>query len=210
MKQQMLGEIGGKLSALNLPIRYGNGTDISISTEFVDAVWSTGSKKISYESSVFLDEQQKTVFMYEKTKEISHGLSFGSDSGSSFQSGTTLFRKVKSIQYSLDGKAYEYSLDLGAIPKAIKETAKQYGWAFKTVIKKDKAMYPSGYVPDFSFPVVAAINQGTPISPTVSVPTPRTAPPAFQSVSKGSFCGNCGMPLTQGTGFLWSVRKTHR
>jgi glycine cleavage system H lipoate-binding protein len=40
---------------------------------------------------------------------------------------------VKNVQYGLDGKVYEYSLDLGAIPKTVKETAKQYGWKFKTV-----------------------------------------------------------------------------
>ena len=147
MKQQILSEINSKLSTLGISVQNGNGTDITINSEFLDAGWSTGSKKISYEASVFANQQDKVVYMYEKTTEVGHGLSFDAGSDSSFQSGTTLFRKVKSVQYGLDGKAYEYTLDLGAIPKAVKETAKQYGWKFKTVLSKNKAMHLAGYEP---------------------------------------------------------------
>ena len=111
-------------------------------TEFLDAKWSTGSKKINYEASIFADEQERIVYMFEKTTEIGQGLSFGLSGGSSFQSGSTLYRKVKSIQYGPDGKAYEYSLDLGAISKAVKEAAKRGGWKFKTVLNRKKASYP--------------------------------------------------------------------
>lgn len=178
MKQQILSEINSKLSALGIPLQDGNGADITISTEFLDAGWSTGSKKISYEASVFANELDNVVYMYEKTTEVGHGLSFGGGSGSSFQSGTTLFRKVKSVQYGLDGKAYEYTLDLGAIPKAVKETAKQYGWKFKIVINKNKAMYPAGYVP----------------MPIVQKEKP-------QQQQTAGFCSNCGMQLTEGAKF---------
>lgn len=143
MKQLILSELTGKLSAMGIPSQQGNGTDIAIATEFLDAGWSTGNKKISYEASVFANEQDKTIYMFEKTVEVGQGLSFGGGSSTSFQSGTTLFRKVKSIQYGPDGKAYEYSLDLGSIPKAVKETAKQYQWKFKTVLNRSKAMYPA-------------------------------------------------------------------
>jgi len=142
MKQQILSEINNKLSVLKIPVQNGNGADITINTEFLNAGWGTGNKKITYEASIFANEQDNVIYMYEKTTEVGKGLSFGFSSSSSFQSGTTLFRKVKSIQYGPDGKAYEYAIDLGAIPKAVKETAKQYGWKFKTVLNKNKAMYP--------------------------------------------------------------------
>ncbi|HNW05260.1 MAG TPA: zinc ribbon domain-containing protein [Oscillospiraceae bacterium] len=183
MTQQILTEIGAKLSSLGIPAQVGNGTDLAIHTEFLDAGWSTGDKKIGYEAAVFANERDNTVYMYEKTTEIGHGFSFGEDSGASFQSGTTLFRKVKSVQYGPDGKAYEYTLDLGAIPKAVKETAKRYGWKFKTVINKNKAMYPAGYAP-------------------ASAPTPgQTQAYAQTANSGGGYCSNCGMPLADGAKF---------
>lgn len=145
MKQQIVSEISSRLSELKLPVRTGNGTDITISTDFLDASWSSGSKKISYEASIFVNDKDNVVYIFEKTTEVNKGFSFGSSSGTTFQSGKTLFRKVKSTQYGPDGKAYEHSLDLGSIPKAAKEVAKKYGWKFKTVLSKSKAMYPDGY-----------------------------------------------------------------
>ncbi len=191
MKQQINGEIVEKLMALNLPVIVGNGADISIDTEFLDAGWSTGSKKISYEASVFLDEGQQTVFMYEKTVEKGQGFSFGSNSESSFQSGTTLFRKVKSIQYGLDGKAFEYTLDLGAIPKAVKETTKKYGWKFKTVLSRNKASYPAGYVH-----VQAPATSPGPFAG--QMPLAGQMPVQQQT---GSFCVNCGAPVGTNVAF---------
>jgi len=183
VKQRILSEISSKLSVLGIQVQNGNGADITINTEFLDAGWSTGSKKISYEASVFANEQENVIYMYEKTTEVGHGLSFGGGSGSSFQSGITLFRKVKSVQYGLDGKAYEYTLDLGAIPKAVKETAKQYGWKFKIVLNKNKAMYPAGYVPSF-------------------VPPAKQAQPVEQaSQTNVGFCSNCGMQLMESAKF---------
>jgi hypothetical protein len=143
MKQQIITEIRETLSALGLPAHDGNDTDIIVNAEFLDAKWSTGSKKISYEAAIFADEREEIVYMFEKTTESDQGLSFGMSGGSSFQSGSTLYRKVKSIQYGPDGKAYEYELDFGAIPKAVKEIALRCGWKFKTVIRRKKASYPA-------------------------------------------------------------------
>ena len=137
-KQAMISIITAQLSQMGVPFQVGQGTDLAIANEFVDAGWSTGVKKIVYEASVYFDESAQDVFMWEKTLEIGGGFSGGFDGGSSFQSGTTLYRKVKSIQYGPDGRAYEYTLDLGAIPKAVKEAANQYGWKFKTVLAKAK------------------------------------------------------------------------
>ena len=191
MKQKIIGDIITKLSAMMLPVSLGNGADITIHTEFLDASWSTGSKKISYEASVFLDESKQTLLMYEKTTELGHGISFGETEESSFQSGKTLFRKVKSVQYGADGKAYEYTLDLGAIPKAVKETAEQYGWKFKTVLSRKKASFPEGYIPVASETIIPPSTM-----PAQSI---KSTQPATPTTDK--FCTNCGTLLNEGAAF---------
>ena len=142
MKQELLQEIESQLTAIGVkPVR-SDKTDLSVDEELLDASFSTGKKKLHYEAMILLDEADKIIKMYEKTTEISAGVSFGMSGESSFQSGSTLFRKVKSIQYGPDGKAFEYSFDLGAIPKVVKEAAKRGGWKFKTVLNQNKAMFP--------------------------------------------------------------------
>lgn len=188
MKQQIIAEIIEKLSLLGLSVKSGDGADISIITEFLDAGWSTGNKKITYEASIFANEQDSVIYMYEKTTEVGHGLSFGSSSGSSFQSGKTLFRKVKSVQYGLDGKAYEYTLDLGSIPKAVKETAKLHGWKLKTVLNKNKAMYPEGYAPSYAQPVKQAQS-------AEQAHAGNCTNCGTQFVEGANFCDKCGKPV---------------
>lgn len=144
MKQQIIAEIKEKLSALSLPAREGSDTDITLDATFVDAARRTGSKKIVYEAAIFTDEDAQTVFLYEKTGESGGGLSFSMNKESSFQSGKTLYRKVKATAYGPDGRAYEYELDLGAIPEAVKEAAQHAGWKFKAVLSRKKASYPVG------------------------------------------------------------------
>lgn len=141
----MVNSIVAQLNEIGIPCTVGQGTDITVDTELLDAQWSTGQKRIEYHAAAFLNEAESIMYFWEFTKETSSGFSFGGDSESSFQSGMTLFRKVKSIQYGPDGKAYEYSLDLGAITKAFKGTAKQAGWKFNVVLNKNKALYPTGY-----------------------------------------------------------------
>lgn len=104
-KQIIVSTISEKLKQMGINLSTGSGTDITVNTEFLDAGWNTGDKKISYEASIFADEETNTVFMWEMTKEVGHGLSFGGQSGSYSQRGTTLFRKVKSVQYGFEGKA---------------------------------------------------------------------------------------------------------
>lgn len=143
-KEILISNVLPKLKQLGINYSIGQETDVSIECEFVSAGWSTGKKKINYYASVFFDENSQTIFMWELTKEAGAGFSFGGEGETSFQSGKTFFRKVKSIQYGPDGKAYEYNLDLGAIPKAFKEVAKENNWKFKTVLRKEKACYPQG------------------------------------------------------------------
>lgn len=141
MKNELMQEIETQLSTIGVSVTKGGQTDLSIDVELLDASFSTGKKKIHYESMILLDEADKTIRMYEKTTEISAGVSFGASAQSSYQTGSTLFRKVKSIQYGPEGKVFEYNFDIGAIPKTVKTAAQAHGWKFKTVIMKKKAMY---------------------------------------------------------------------
>lgn len=141
MKQDLLHEIETQISALGINTTKDGNTDLSIDVELLDASFSTGKKKIKYEAMILLDEPDKAVRMYEKTTEISSGVSFGMSGETSFQSGSTLMRKVKCVQYGPEGKVFEYNFDIGAISKAVKTAAKDHGWSFKTVILKKNAMY---------------------------------------------------------------------
>ncbi len=179
-KQSIINQITAEFDRLGVSYQTGGSADFVITNEFLDAGWSTGNKKINYEASVFADESSETVFMYELTKESGSGLSFGSENNSYSQSGTTLFRKVKSVKYGPGGKAYEYTLDLGSIPKTVKEAAKKYDWKFKTVLRKEKASYPAGYVPASAPPAQQA----------------STVPPQPRQ-----FCANCGTALAEGDKF---------
>lgn len=141
MKKDLLLEIQTQLGALGMSAAAGDKTDLVIDAELVDAAFSTGKKKLRYEAMILLDEGDKQVRMYEKTTETSAGVSFGMSGETSFQSGSTLMRKVKCVQYDPTGKVLEYNFDLGAISKAVKAAALSHGWGFKTVIMKKNAMY---------------------------------------------------------------------
>lgn len=196
-KQALIAAITSKLREKGLPFTLGNGTDIAVIQDFLDASWGTGKKTIHYEANAFLDETTQTIFLWEMTKETGSGLSAGSAGESSFQSGTTLFRKVKLVQYGPDGKEFEINLDLGFIPKTFKETAKENGWKFKTVIKKDKALYPAGYVMQPSAPQIQpkpTVQQTQPQLPIQreqapvqqNVPSPVQTPPAQQNMQQSA------------------------
>lgn len=183
-KEAILRQITQRFSEMGIPYQLGNGTDIAVNAQFLDAGWSTGKKEISYQALILADEGQKTVFMWEMTKEVSQGFSYGLDASSSFQSGRTLFRKVKSVQYGPEGKVYEISLDLGSIPKTVKEAARANGWKFKTVLKREKALYSQGYGP----------------SPAAAPGYPPQGPAYCSSCGRpllenASFCTECGMPV---------------
>ena len=178
IKQLMVSEIASQLAQLGVPATYGHGADILIDATFLDAKWSTGSKQVRFEASVLLDETRSTVFMWQKTSEISQGFSFGVSSESYYQNGKTLFRKVKAVQYAPDGKAYEYELDLGAITMAVEETAGRYGWKFKTVLSRKNASYIPGAAAPFVPPPAPMAN---------TVYCSQCGQPVA-----GRFCKNCG------------------
>jgi hypothetical protein len=175
LKTVLVSGAAARLAALNIPAVYGRGADIVISAALVEADWSSGRKKTTFEASVLFDEASHTAFMWQKTSEMSSGFSFGTSSETAFQIGKTLFRKLKAVQYGPDGKAFEYDLDIGAIVKAVQETAKQHGWRFKTVLSRAKASYPPGCAPP-SPSVAFCAACGKPVT--------------------GSFCGSCGNPAS--------------
>lgn len=141
-KQIILDTIKREFFAMNLSFAERAGADITLSMDFWDARWGTGKKKIEYETSIYLEERNQTVFMWEKTAETGQGFSFGFSGESYSQSGATLSRKVKNIQIGLDGRAYECEIDLGRIAGCVKQAAAQNGWKFKTVLSRKKASYP--------------------------------------------------------------------
>lgn len=169
MKGTYTEELLKKLNAIGVPAIRGQEADIEIETTFTDAKWTAGNKIIKYASLISFDEDKKTIFMYEKTSESGSGLSFGGGMESSFQSGKTLFRKVKSTMYGIDGKAYEVDLDLGLIPKTVKTYAQQMGWKFKTVLSAKKA-HSTGIVVPIAAAGMAAV---APDITSAAEPTPQ-------------------------------------
>lgn len=140
-KNEIIASIAEQYQAIGLAHKIGGATDISVDEELLDAKHPTGKIKIHYENAMLFNEKDKIVYFWELTKEIKSGFSFGFSSDSFSQSGATLSRKVKSVQYSTDGKAYEYDFDIGKINQIVKQTAKENGWKFKVVLSKKKALY---------------------------------------------------------------------
>lgn len=140
VNEQLRAQIQSELAGMGVSANPDARTDLVIDMELLDASFSTGKHKLRYEAAILLDERDKTVRMYEKTTESSAGVSFGMSGESSFQSGKTLMRKVKALQYGPEGKVFEFQFDLGAIPKTVRAAAEQNGWRFKTVILRKNAM----------------------------------------------------------------------
>lgn len=140
-KELILQQIAEAWQQLNIDFKSGETADLTISQEFLGASWSIGKRKIQYEACLLADEAEQTVFLYELTKEISEGFSFGFRSNGYIQIGRTLYRKVKAVQYGPEGQVYTIKLDLGAIPKAARQAAKDNGWKFKVVLNKKHASY---------------------------------------------------------------------
>lgn len=139
MKDAIVQEIFSILEAKGLSPMRGGESDITVDCELLDAKVGSGEKKIRYENAVLVDEDEKTVFLYEKTTEKSRGFSFGTSGESAFQSGKTLMRHVKGTVVGTNGAVITYDFDLGDIPKSIKEIAERNGLKFKTVIRRKSA-----------------------------------------------------------------------
>lgn len=165
-KEALVAEAVEALKKIGVNCTLWGETDVRIHCEFLDATWGSGNKQILYDAAVLYDETKQEIMMWELTKESGGGFSFGSSSESSFQTGKTLFRKVKSVQYGVDGQAYEINLDIGAIAKVFKDISKQHHWKFHTVLNKNKALYSAGSPVDV--PVGAGGNH--PVNPPADQP----------------------------------------
>lgn len=141
-KQQILSQIAQAFTKLGVAFTQEKESDLEIHTEFVNAGWSTGTKKFRYDALILLDEDDKTAYMWQKTAESGAGFSFGGGFSSETQTGATVFRKVKIVQYGPEGKVVELTVNLGEITKTVKNAAKANGWKFRTVLRREKAKYP--------------------------------------------------------------------
>jgi len=140
-KNEIIASIARQYEEIGITCKVGGATDVLVDQELLDAKHPTGKIKIHYENAILMSEKDQTIYFWELTKEIKSGFSFGFSSESFSQSGSTLSRKVKAVQYSTDGKAYEYDFDLGKLNQIVKSTAKENGWKFKVVLSKKKAIY---------------------------------------------------------------------
>lgn len=61
-RESIISAISERLKKTGISHSLGNGSDMAITAEFLDAGWSTGSKKITYEALVLADEATETVF----------------------------------------------------------------------------------------------------------------------------------------------------
>lgn len=140
-RQQLLAQIAQAFANLGIAFTQEKASDLEIHTEFVNAGWSTGKKKFRYDAYIRLDESEKAVYLWQKTTESSAGISLGGGFETTTQSGSTLFQRVKIVQYGPEGKVVELDLNLGEIAKTVKNTAKENGWKFHTALRQEKAKY---------------------------------------------------------------------
>ncbi len=129
-KQELLLSIISKLENLKVHWEYGADTDIEIICNFYNLRPHSKKKKIKYQVAAFFNEAEKTIFFWEV---INEKAPFAVNA-----------IKVKGTHYNKNGKAEEFKLDLGDIGKIFKNTAKLNEWKFKTVIRREKAVYPPG------------------------------------------------------------------
>gem|GEM_PF-7002581 len=146
-KAELIERVTTDLQKLGLTLQRNAGTDLSMEAELLDAQWTTGRRTIRYEAAIFFDEGRRTVVMHERTAEKGGGFSFGFQGESSVQVGRTLRRKVTIVSYGPEGKAIEFSFDIGAIVETVRSAAQQAGWSFQSVLRKSSAMWPKGYIP---------------------------------------------------------------
>ena len=140
-KSGIIARIAGEYGAIGIGYRLGGAADLTVDQELLDVKLLTQKIKIDFENSILVSEKDKTVYYYEKTKDLRAGMGFGFSGESSFQSGATLFRKVKSAGIGPDGRPFEFEFDIGRLSKIVKEAAKEAGYKMKIVLNKKKASY---------------------------------------------------------------------
>lgn len=140
-KSAILAKIASRYGEIGIGFELGGSADLSVDQELLDIKFLAQKLKLHFENSILVDEQKRVLYYFEKTKELRAGIGLGFGAESSFQSGKTLFRKVKSVGIGPDGRACEYEFDIGQLSKIVKEAAKEAGFKMKVVLNKKKASF---------------------------------------------------------------------
>jgi hypothetical protein len=140
-KEEIISKIAAQYAGMGIPCRTGAGADITVNAELLDVKFLTEKMKLQYENSILVDEGARRIYYFEKTREMRVGVGLGFGAESSFQSGKTLFRKVRSAGIGPDGQPFSYEFDIGRLAKIVKEAADEAGYKMKTVLSRKKASY---------------------------------------------------------------------
>jgi hypothetical protein len=136
MKQRILNDICLKLSELEIPYKIKEDSYIYVSEEFYDIGLGTDLKKVQYDLTVFVDDDKKSVHLYVST--IDESLLPNTAPAETCGQPVSMFRKVKRVSYDKDGQSTVETVDLGAVPNTVKNTAFKYGWKFSTALNLNK------------------------------------------------------------------------
>ncbi len=140
-KSEIIANIAAQYDGLGINCTLSGAADITVDQELLDVKFLTQKLKLHFESSILVSDAKRIVYYFQKTKEMRAGVGLGFSGESSFQSGNTPFRKVKSAGIGLDGRAYEYEFDIGQLAKIVKAAAAENGYKMKTVLSRKKASY---------------------------------------------------------------------
>lgn len=136
----MKARIEAALKELAVPFAQGGESDFTFNLVLADDKWRVGKKRKTFEGSVLVDDERKTVFYWERIVETKSGLSMGVTSEHSVQKGSVVERTVAETAYG-PGVVSETRVDFGKIAKAVKNAAKQGGYKYKLVLSRKKARY---------------------------------------------------------------------
>lgn len=154
MKQRILCEICLKLSELEIPYKIKEESTIYASEEFYDVGLGAELKKVQYDLTVLVDEDKKSVCLYVST--VDESLLPGQP-GTVPAKPVSMFRKVKRVTVDKDGQSTVTTVDLGAVPNTVKDTAFRYGWKFSTSLNLNK---PARKEPEPPKPVQTGFDAG--------------------------------------------------
>lgn len=145
-KQSMIDEIKTRLALMDVQVNEGGETDFAINQQLVLEGFGGRRGEIQLSVNAYLDEQNRVLYYYEKIVDKQKGFGFTGNSESSFQSGKSVKRKVILETLQSDGTRKTIRFNTGDISQVFKDAAKHYGWKYKMVLRRDKAMYPIGYI----------------------------------------------------------------
>jgi hypothetical protein len=121
-------------------VAWGTDTDMTISSNVVDANVVTAKKKVDYEAVLKAVEAEHVVYLWEILKEKGSGFSMGG-----FESETTTFSgkrwgTTKEVIVGAGGVA-SYEWDYGKTRAIIENVAARHGFTVKVVLNRKKAIW---------------------------------------------------------------------